>query len=89
MTQPNGGQPDPAGRVGRNVRLALSWRQIKHNKVAEALGISTAAVSRRLTGETNFDVAEIVAVAGLVGLTVGDLVDRDPWTPPQEVTPAP
>lgn len=74
----------PAERVGRNVRVALRWQSIRHNTAADALGMSTAAMSRRLSGETPFSVVEMVVIAGMVGLTVGDLVDRDPWTPPTE-----
>lgn len=72
-------------RVAANVRAALGWRGLKDQELAAPLGLSAAAVSRRLTGAVAFDIGELSVVSGLVGVSVGDLVDRDPWSPPEVI----
>lgn len=48
--------------------------RIPQIKVAEALGISQVAVSRRLNGHVPFTVTELDVVAGLLGVTAALLV---------------
>ncbi len=69
-------------RIGANVRAALAWRGMFAHRLIALLSLSSAAVSRRLAGIVPFTAAEIVIVAGLVDVPVGDLIERDPWAPP-------
>ncbi len=81
-------QPEPLSRVeatlkvARNVRSALAWKDITHRTVVDALGMSPSAVSRRMTGETALDVADLIIIANMVGLTPGHLIDGEPWGDP-------
>lgn len=55
-------------------RAELSRRRIGQREVAQALGISQAAVSRRLAGEVAFDVDELAKLAGLLEMDPRDLL---------------
>lgn len=57
--------PD-AETVGSRVRGLLAERKISQQTVANALGISKAAVSRRIAGEIPFNVAELGRLASLL-----------------------
>lgn len=82
MTQPDPPKRDQiVAKVAGNVRSALAYRSVSERSTSAALGISTAAVARRMTGEVPFDVADLVIIAGIVGLTPGHLIDGEPWTP--------
>jgi hypothetical protein len=78
-------QPEPpkhteiTAKVARNVRSALAWKGISARSVTDVLGISSSAVGRRMTGETPIDVADLVIIANMVGLTPGHLIDGEPW----------
>lgn len=47
---------------------------VNQRELADALGVSQMNVSRRLRGETPFDVDELAAVARLLGVEVVDLL---------------
>ncbi len=78
-------------RLAANVRAEMARRSVRQITVAGHLRMSQAAVSRRLSGETEFSVSELVAVAGLLGVTPASLLpqetasdtDRDPQQDPQ------
>lgn len=65
-------------RVARQVRARMILSQVGQAEMAEALGLSQSAVSRRLTGEVPFDVTEIVAAAKLLSVPSSVLVDETP-----------
>lgn len=60
--------------VATAIRVEMARKRISAAAVAEALGLSQAAVSRRLSGEVIIDVNELSAVARLVGLEPRDLI---------------
>lgn len=61
-------------RVAATVRAELARRRIQQTEVAARLGIVQASVSRRLTGDTPWDINELAEVADLIGVRVADLV---------------
>jgi transcriptional regulator with XRE-family HTH domain len=59
-----------AAAVGRRVRAEMDHQHIRQTAVARRLGISQAAVNRRLSGEIAFNVAELAAVARLLDVDI-------------------
>lgn len=68
----------PGKRVALEVKAQMVRQEVNQQQLAESLGLSQAAVSRRLTGEVPFDVNELVAVAAALGITVADLMVEVP-----------
>lgn len=65
----------PTATTGANVRGEMARKGVNQTQMAEALGISQAAVSARLRGVTPFDINELAAIARLLGVTVERLVE--------------
>lgn len=65
----------PATLVGANVRAEMARRGVSQVALAGRLGISQAAVSKRLRGLTAFDINELHAVADVLGVAVGILME--------------
>lgn len=61
-------------QVAEAVRVEIARKRIPQGTLAEALKLSQATVSRRLSGRAPFELDEIPVVAGLLGLRVEDLV---------------
>lgn len=61
-------------RPAANIRAEMARRSVRQIALAKHLGLSQTAVSRRLNGETEFSVAELVAVAGLLGVPAASLL---------------
>jgi transcriptional regulator with XRE-family HTH domain len=55
------------------VRILLARRKVKQRQLADALGLSQPAVSRRISGEREFSASEISATAEFFGVSVGEL----------------
>lgn len=64
----------PTDVVAANVRAEMARHRVTQRDVGAALGIAHSAVSHRLTGRTPFDVNELAAIAGLLGVDVAHLV---------------
>lgn len=62
-------------RIASTVRAELARRRISQTTVGERLGISQAAVSRRLSGQQPLDVNELTALAGLLDMPVSALIE--------------
>jgi len=73
--------------VGEIVRLEM-WRQrMPQQRLAEALGVDPAAVSRRLRGEIAWKLSDLNITAKLLGLNVTAFLANTPAQPaPAEVT---
>jgi len=56
------------------VRARAARNMVTQTELAEALGVSQVAVSRRLRGVVPFDVAELAAVAVLLGCEITELL---------------
>lgn len=62
--------------VADSVRAEMARRKITQIAVAEALGVSNAAVNRRLSGQVAWDVAELATVAELLDMDPRDLLPQ-------------
>lgn len=62
-------------RPADNVRAEMARRNVRQIALAKHLGLSQAAVSRRVNGETDFSVSELLAVAALLEVTPAALLD--------------
>jgi transcriptional regulator with XRE-family HTH domain len=63
-----------AQRVAATVRAEMARRRVRQTALAKHLDLSQAAVSRRLNGETEFAVGELLAVADLLGVSAASLL---------------
>lgn len=69
--------------IAAEVRAHVARQQIKQQAIADALGRNQSWVSRRLTGEVPFTVADLDAICALLNLTLLELVEGMP-PPPNE-----
>lgn len=60
------------------IRTQLRQMGINQNTVADHLGLSRAAIYRRLHGETDFTVSELYRVAELLGTNAASLLAAIP-----------
>lgn len=67
-----------AEAVGKRVRAEMDHQHIRQTAVARRLGISQAAVNRRITGEIPFNVAELAAVARLLDVDICSFLVEEP-----------
>jgi len=65
-----------AASVAGEVRAAMARRRISQTALADALGMSQAAISRRLTGALPFDVAELSAIAEILDVPLASLLSN-------------
>lgn len=56
------------------IRAELARRRLSHSDLAKALGWSTTAVHRRLSGTTAIDIDELTAIAGFLEVPVSNLL---------------
>lgn len=61
-------------RVAEAVRAEAARRRVPQRSIAEALGTSQQSVSRRMSGETPFDVEEIHSLAESFGVSFASLI---------------
>jgi transcriptional regulator with XRE-family HTH domain len=62
--------------VAEEVRVMLARKRVSGLQLAERIGHSQAYISRRLNGETAFDVDDLERIAIALGVTVYDLLPR-------------
>ena len=62
--------------VAHHVTQALQSNSQSVKATAEATGIARVTLTRRLTGRSPFNVAELEAIAQHLGTTVSDLLPR-------------
>ena len=65
---------DTSRGIARTVSAALTAAGIAQRDAAARTGIPLSTLSRRLTGNSPFLVTELELLAGLVGVTVSDLI---------------
>ena len=56
--------------IASEIRAELGRKRIPQADLANVLGVSQAGISRRLSGDTPFDVNEVAAVADFLGVPV-------------------
>ena len=59
-----------AASVAAEIRAEMARQQVSQQHIADALGVSRQAVSRRITGEVPWDIAEMSKVAAALGVPV-------------------
>lgn len=64
---------NPSAVIGANVRAEMARRGISQTALAMRLQKSQTAVSKRLRGETPFDVNELATVAAALNVPMGAL----------------
>lgn len=62
--------------VAEEIRALMARRRVSRQAMATALGVSHTTVWRRLSGETALDLDELESIAGVLGVTVVELVSR-------------
>lgn len=65
-----------ASRVAGAIRAEMAWQKRTGTALAEHLKMAQPTVSKRLNGETPFDLAEFEKVALWLGLSPADLMAR-------------
>lgn len=67
----------PAQLTAETVRVELARRRISGRNMARTLGWSYTTTARRLSGEYAFDIDELAAVAGFLGIPVAALLPTE------------
>ncbi len=62
--------------VSGNIRAEMARRGISQRQLGEALGLTQAAVSKRLRDITPWSVPELETVAGMFGLATSRLISE-------------
>lgn len=75
-------------RTAEEIRVLLARRRMSAAELARRTGIRQQALSRRMTGETAWDVDDLEVIATALGVTVFDLLGR-PSGPEGSQTTAP
>lgn len=57
----------PAQRVGRHVRAALAEHGMTQMQLSSLLGLTTAAIGRRVAGQVSFRADELIKIAEYLG----------------------
>ena len=70
----HGMEQTPTQRTAAIVRAEVARHKIRTHDLAELLGRSRTTVWRRLNGEYPFDVEELAAIAGRIGVPVSTFV---------------
>lgn len=65
-------------RTAEEIRVVLARRRMSATKLARELGVSQAYVWRRLSGETAFDLDDLEGIAGVLKVSVFDLLPQRP-----------
>lgn len=63
--------------VNTRIRIELARTRRSQADLALVLGLSQAGVSRRMSGATSWDLAELERVAEFLGIELGQLVTAD------------
>lgn len=73
-------QMPPRGRLrehaAEEIRVILARRRMSAAELARRTGIKQSTMSRRMTGETAFDLDDLEAIAEVLGIAVGDLLPQ-------------
>lgn len=65
-----------SAQIAAEVRAEMARKRVTGTTLAEATGMSQPTLSRRLSGAIAFDIDELHEVAGVLGLTVTELLAR-------------
>lgn len=71
-----------SAEIGRRIQEWMAGAGMRQGGLADALGVTQAAISRKLAGERPWFPEELVAVASLFGRDVGELFGEIPAAAP-------
>lgn len=85
MTEPPIDPPAPAGGttsqlVAGRVRGLLAERRMNGVQLAELAGWSPPMAARRLRGEVDFTVPQLLDIVDILEVTVNDILDERVWS---------
>ncbi|MDB2211801.1 helix-turn-helix domain-containing protein [Mycobacteroides abscessus] len=63
--------------MAANVRAELARRRVNRQALAKAMGIGPMAVSRRMSGQVSFSIAELFQVAEILKVDIAALIAID------------
>jgi transcriptional regulator with XRE-family HTH domain len=63
--------------VTNTIRAEMARRKMSQKDLADALGLSQPAASRRLNGHTEFTVGELLEIAAVLGVAPAVLLGED------------
>lgn len=66
-----------ATRVAASVRAEMARRDVTQARLAEALGMTQPAISRRVSGQLPFDVDELHRIARFLDIPVSALIPKE------------
>lgn len=69
----NDAPTEPHEAVAAEVRTEMQNQHVSQAELGRKLGVSQQWISRRLTGDVPFDVAELARVADVLGVTLDRL----------------
>lgn len=75
-------RPDVADVVGGEIRAWMGRRRVNQSQLAQALGMTQSAVSKRLNGHIAFDIKELDRIAEFLGIEVAELFGAPPGQRP-------
>jgi transcriptional regulator with XRE-family HTH domain len=62
------------GQVATEVKVAMARQGFNQRRLSEEIDLSPAALSRRLSGEVEFGITELTAIAAALGVPLTDLL---------------
>ena len=67
---------DATGRLLGEIRAEVARQRRTQVEIAELIGVTQVYVSRRLTGQVPLEVADLVDIARILGVSPQELLDR-------------
>ncbi|MBN7378399.1 helix-turn-helix DNA binding domain protein [Mycobacterium phage prophiGD16-1] len=64
-------------RVAANVRAELARRRVNQQALATAMGMGLMSISRRMSGQVSFSIAELYRVAEILKVDISALIALD------------
>jgi transcriptional regulator with XRE-family HTH domain len=65
---------EPGTILNQNIRAEMARRSVLQADLAQAIGMSQPALSRRLSGQADWNLLELFAAAQHLGVRVADLL---------------
>ncbi|MFW0110526.1 helix-turn-helix transcriptional regulator [Rothia sp. P13129] len=63
--------------VGREIKVWITRAGIKQKDLAQTLGLSSVSISEKLRGKTLFSLEDLIVTAGMLGITLGELLGEN------------
>jgi transcriptional regulator with XRE-family HTH domain len=70
----NAATPQSIDAVRTNIRAEMARRSLTQSALADRLGISQPSLSKRLSGQTEIEVRDLLGIADALGVAPADLL---------------